>query len=156
MAKEELYGSQFTRLLVNLSRLCPAHRVRAVRRTIEPGAPNPLIDDARVLACRVVRLRAETAREQVRTSCGAEVGQPIFDSASGLLGDFELNRSARLFWITVARSRTLPPAVTSSIFSRTRSQPMSLLSTARLNIARSRLRFSSWSLTRIVQTSLGL
>jgi hypothetical protein len=55
--------------------------VRAVGRTIEPGAPNPLLDDARVLACREVRLRAETAREQVPTSCGTEVGQPIFDSA---------------------------------------------------------------------------
>jgi hypothetical protein len=31
------------------------------------------------------------------------------------------------FWITVARSRTLSPAHTSSIFSETRSQPRSLL-----------------------------
>jgi hypothetical protein len=83
MAKEELYGPQVTRLFVKLSRLCPAHRVRAVRRTIEPGAPNPLIDDARVLSCREVRLRAEPAREQEPTSCGTEIGQPVFDSASG-------------------------------------------------------------------------
>jgi hypothetical protein len=52
MSKEELYGSQIAYLLVNLSRLCSAHRVRAVRRTIETGALNPSMDDARVLACR--------------------------------------------------------------------------------------------------------
>ena len=37
------------------------------------------------------------------------------------------------FWITVARSRTLPPTHTSSTRSETRSQPRSLLSIARLN-----------------------
>ena len=47
------------------------------------------------------------------------------------------------FWTTVARSRTLPPTHTSSIFSRTRSQPLSLLSMARLNRVRSRRRSSS-------------
>jgi hypothetical protein len=57
--------------------------------------------------------------------------------------------------MTVARSRTLPPANTSSILSRTRSQPLSLLSIARLNIARSRRRPSICSRTRIVQTSFG-
>src|SRR5215469_8853058 len=57
--------------------------------------------------------------------------------------------------MTVARSRTPPPANTSSILSRTRSQPLSLLSIARLNIARSRRRPSICSRTRIVQTSFG-
>jgi hypothetical protein len=54
------------------------------------------MDDARVLACRQMRLPLETAREQVLTSSATGLGQPISDSASGLLGDFELNRSARL------------------------------------------------------------
>src|SRR5215813_12023329 len=58
--------------------------------------------------------------------------------------------------MTVARSLTLPPANTSSILSRTRSQPLSLLSIARLNIARSRRRPSICSRTRIVQTYFGL
>src|ERR1700736_1405303 len=59
------------------------------------------------------------------------------------------------FWTTVVRSRTLPLAHTSSIFSLTRSQPLSLLSIARLNMARSRRRFSIWRRTRMVQTSFG-
>jgi hypothetical protein len=59
-------------------------------------------------------------------------------------------------WITVARSRIWPPTHTSLTRSRTRSQPLSLLSMARLNKARSRLRCSSWSRTRIAHTSFGL
>ncbi len=45
----------------------------------------------------------------------------------------------------VARSRTWPPTQTSLTRNRTRSQPRSLLSMARLNSARSRQRRSSWS-----------
>jgi hypothetical protein len=63
VSEEELYGSQVARLLINLSRLCSAHRVRAVRRMIETGALNPSMDDARVLASRQVRLLLETAGE---------------------------------------------------------------------------------------------
>jgi hypothetical protein len=59
------------------------------------------------------------------------------------------------FSITVARSRTLPPAQASSIFTRTRSQLPSLLSMAKENIARSRLRPSGCSRTRMVQKSFG-
>src|SRR5438105_9389612 len=55
----------------------------------------------------------------------------------------------------VARSRTRPPTLTSSTCSRTRSQPRSLLSIARLNKARFRARRSTWSRTRIDHTSLG-
>src|SRR5215472_2990850 len=54
----------------------------------------------------------------------------------------------------VARSRTRPPTLTSSTCSRTRSQPRSLLSIARLNKARLRARRSTWSRTRIDHTSL--
>ena len=63
VSEEELYGSQVARFLINLSRLCSAHRVRAVRRMIETGALNPSMDDARVLASRQVRLLLETAGE---------------------------------------------------------------------------------------------
>ena len=58
--------------------------------------------------------------------------------------------------MTVARSLTRPPAQTSSTCNRTRSQPLSLLSMARLKRARSRARCSSCSRIRIAQTSLGL
>jgi hypothetical protein len=46
-------------------------------------------------------------------------------------------------WMIVARSRNLPPTHKSSIFKRTRSHSRNLLSIARLNIARSRLRASN-------------
>jgi hypothetical protein len=95
MSEEELYGSQVACLLVNLSRLGAAHRMRAVRRSIKTGTLNPSVDDTRVLASREVRLLPGTARKQVLTPY-ATTGQPISYSASGLLGDFELNWSARL------------------------------------------------------------
>jgi hypothetical protein len=96
MRQEELHGSQIARPLVNLSRLCSAHRVRAVRRTIATGALNPSMDDARVSACREVRLLPEAAREQVLIPSATDAGQSISDSALGLRDDLEVNRSARL------------------------------------------------------------
>src|SRR5215469_3814918 len=63
---------------------------------------------------------------------------------------------ARSFSVrTVARSTARPCGATSSTFRRTTTQPLSLLSIARLNIARSRVRPSICSLLRIDQTSLG-
>src|ERR1700694_514140 len=59
------------------------------------------------------------------------------------------------FWRTVARSAVYPPAATSSTLSATTSQPRSLLSIARLNMARSRTRPSIWSFVRIDQTCFG-
>ena len=93
MAKQQLHCSQIAGLLVNLCGLRSAQRVRAICRAIESGALNPSVDDARVLARREVELVPETAREQVLTPSAIETRQAIFDSASGLLGDFELNRS---------------------------------------------------------------
>jgi len=140
VTEQQLHGPQVAGLSINLSRFRLAHRVRAIRRTIKPGPLNPSMDDARVLACRDVRLLPETAREQVSVLAGTHGGQPLADCPARLLGDLE---------------RALPPASTSSILSRTRSQPLSLLSMARLNIARSRRRPSSWRRTRMVQTSFG-
>src|SRR2546423_5574002 len=59
------------------------------------------------------------------------------------------------FCRTVARSAVYPPAATSSTRMATTSHPRSLLSIARSNIARSRLRPSIWSLVLIDQTCLG-
>src|SRR3984893_12248610 len=59
------------------------------------------------------------------------------------------------FCRTVARSAVYPLAAISSTLIATTSQPRSLLSIARLNMARSRARPSIWSLVRIGQTCLG-
>jgi hypothetical protein len=66
------------------------------------------VDDAGVLACREVQLVPKTAWEQVLTPYAVETRQPISDSASGLLGDFELNRSACLL-LDYRRSIANPP-----------------------------------------------
>ena len=155
VTEQQLYCSQIAGLLVNQCRLRSAQRVRTICRAIEPRAVRPSMDDAGVLPRRQVWLSPQTAWQQIWALASVEGGEPLADSNTGLFGDFELNRSAGLFLVTVARSRTLPPALTSSTLSRTRSQLLSLLPTARLNIARSRMRASSWSLTRIVHTSLG-
>src|SRR3954463_7790346 len=59
------------------------------------------------------------------------------------------------FCRTVARSAVYPLAAISSTLIVTTSQPRSLLSIAKLNIARSRTRASIWSFVRIDQTCFG-
>src|SRR5438270_6822305 len=56
--------------------------------------------------------------------------------------------------MTIARAAMCSPCVTSRTRSFTRSHERSLLSTARLNRASSRVRFSSWRRMRIAQISL--
>ena len=109
VAEQQLHCSQIAGLLVNLCRLRSAQRMRAICRAIEPGAVRPSMDDAGVLPRRQVRLSPQTAWEQILSPCATETGQPISDSASGLLGNFELNRSARLL-LDYRRSIANPPA----------------------------------------------
>src|SRR4051794_15649438 len=58
--------------------------------------------------------------------------------------------------MTVVRDRTRPLRATSSTRRATRSQARSLLSRAKLNNAKSRMRCATWSLTRMDQISLAL
>jgi hypothetical protein len=85
----------------------------------------------------------------------AEREAPFADSNTGLLGNFELNGSARLF-LDYRRSIANSPARAHVVeFESNEVAALKLAVNGRLNIARSRLRPSSWSLTRIVQTSFG-
>jgi hypothetical protein len=81
--------------------------------------------------------------------------QVIIDRLTGLFAQFKSNRSAGFLCRTVARSAVYPLAATSSTLIATTSHPRSLLSIARLNMARSRARPSIWSFVRIAQTCLG-
>jgi hypothetical protein len=129
--------------------------VRAVGRPIEAGALHPSMDYTGVVPDREVRPFAQAAWKQIPALAVTEPGEPFADSGAGLLCDLELHRPTGLL-LDHGRSVPHPPlAHTSSIFSLTRSQPLSLLSIARLNMARSRRRFSIWRLTRMVQTSFG-
>jgi len=56
-----------------------------------------------------MRLLSETAREQVSAPAGIECGQPLADSAPGLLADLELHRPAGLL-LNHGRSIANPPA----------------------------------------------
>jgi len=71
--------------------------MRAVGGAVEPGALDPGIDDPRILPGRDVRPRPEAAREEVSSVPGLDLGKPGSDRGSGLFGNFELNRPARLF-----------------------------------------------------------
>jgi hypothetical protein len=55
------------------------------------------MDHPRILPCREVRLRAEAAREEVLPMPRLDLGKSGSDRGSGLFGDFELDRPARLF-----------------------------------------------------------
>src|SRR6266478_4325175 len=77
------------------------------------------------------------------------------DALDDLLTQFKPDRPPGLLCRTVARSAVYPHAATSSTRMATTSQPRSLLSIARLNMARSRVRPSIWSFVRIDQTCLG-
>ena len=148
-------ASQAARLLVNLSRLCPAQRVRAVCRAIEPGAVRPSMDDPSILPRRQVWLSPQTAWEQISTLANVESGEPLADSSTGLIGNLELHRAAGLLLNddrAIANSSASEHVIDP--------QPdeiaaLELLSIARLNIARSRRRPFICSRTRIVQTSFG-
>jgi hypothetical protein len=94
--EEQLDGSQVACLLVDLRRLRPPHRVRAVGGAVKSGALDPGMDDPRILPGREVRLCPEAAREEVASIPGLDLGKPGSDRGSGLFGNFELDRSAGL------------------------------------------------------------
>src|SRR5271165_1578563 len=96
MSEKQLDRSQIAGLPVDLRRLCAAYRVRAVGGTVHPGALDPAVNDARVLASRQMGLVVDAAREDVGASiCRAHV-QPVLQRGSGLFRDLELNRTAGL------------------------------------------------------------
>src|SRR5260370_14419998 len=120
---------------------------------IQPDTADPIRYQARILACGDDFLGTTPACEQ--ELAGLLVGGR-YSSTAWRVCSVNSNRTGRpvFFWRTVARSAVYPPAATSSTLIATTSQPRSLLSIARLNIARSRTRPSIWSLVRIDQTCL--
>src|SRR6266568_384278 len=97
MPEEKLNRSQVAGLLVDLGRLRPPHRMRTIGGAVKPGAFDPGMDDPCILPCREVRLRPEATWEEILSIPRVDLGKPGSDRGSGLFGDFELNRPARLF-----------------------------------------------------------
>src|SRR5215813_1664996 len=81
----------------------------AVGRTVEPSTLDPGMDDASVLSGRQVRLRSDPAGKEVPGVPASNVGKPRLDRGSGLLGDLELHRPARLL-LNDGRAVTDPTA----------------------------------------------
>jgi hypothetical protein len=82
-------------------------------------------------------LAVDAAWKDVGASICRSHVQPVLQRGSGLFGDFKLNRTAGL---VLDNRRPVSPEAMSSTRILTKSQPRILLSMARLNIARSRLR----------------
>jgi hypothetical protein len=150
-----MHGPQVAGLLVDLSRLRATHRVRAVRRTVETRARHPSMDDTGILPRGDMRLFPEPAREQISALPTSSLAShsPMALRVCSVI--WNCTGRPVFFWITVARSRTMPPPTTSSIVKPHEIATPGLLSMARLNIARSRRRPSSCRRTRMVQTSFG-
>src|SRR5205823_12895225 len=106
---KQLHGSQVARFLVDLCRLGPSQRMRAIGRAIKPSARDPRMDDPGILPGRQVRLRSDPAGKKVPVVPASNVGKPRLDSGSGLLGDLELHRPARLL-LNDGRAVTDPTA----------------------------------------------
>jgi len=88
-------------------------------------------------------------------SAGTQGGKPLADSVARLLGDLEPHRPAGLF-LDYHRSIANPSAGAHVVdFESNEIAALNLLSSARVNIARSRSRPSSCSLARIFHTSFG-
>src|SRR5215510_8715468 len=109
MPEKQLHGSQVARFLIYLCRLGPSHRMRPVGRAIKPSARDPRMDDPGILPGRQVRLRSDPAVEEVPGAPAWIVGKPRLDRGSGLLGDLELHRPARLL-LNDGRAVKDPPA----------------------------------------------
>src|SRR5215813_3905574 len=96
LPEKQLHGSQVARFLIDLCRLGPSHRMRAIGRAVKPSARDPSMDDPGILPGRQVWLRSDSAGKEIPVVPVSNVGKPRLDRGSGLLGDLELHRPARL------------------------------------------------------------
>jgi hypothetical protein len=81
--------------------------------------------------------------------------QIVVDRLAGLFAQFKSDRSSGLLLSDCGAVSRIPARSDILDLDRTTSQPRSLLSIAKLNMARSRARPSIWSFVRIDQTCLG-
>jgi len=94
--------------------------------------------DAGILPCRDVRLATQATWKEKPAAYECAIGEPIADCRSGLFGDLKLDGPAGLSLNDAGAVSYLAVNASSLTCNRTRSQPRSLLSMARLNNARSR------------------
>ena len=143
MSEKQLDRSQIAGLAVDLRRRGAAHRMRAIRAAVHPCALDPTLHDARILAGRHMGLIVDAAGEDIVPAiCRAHV-QPVLQRGAGLLHDLELNQTAG-FVLDNCRSVSHVSAGCDVVDPKADEIAAAQLGVmARLNIARSRLRFSN-------------
>jgi len=152
VAEKQLDRAEIAGVLVNLRRLGAAERVGTVSRAIQDlrglpiGGQRGRTAASRGRGCFPNRLGNRYRVLWTPSAAGHSLIAPLRSVISNCTG------RPVFCWINVARSRTLPPANASSTLNRPRSQPRSLLSIARLKMARSPRRPSNWRRTRMSQT----
>src|SRR5450631_1932123 len=129
--------------------------MRAKQPRVQPNAADPFGNETRILARCYGTVVTTTAGKQEFARRFVGRLQIVIDRLRVCSLNSNLTGRPVFFCRTVARSAVYPPAATSSTRIATTSQPRSLLSIARLNMARSRARPSIWSFVRIDQTCLG-
>jgi hypothetical protein len=153
--KQKLDGPEIARTSVDQGSFCTSQRMRSEQPWVQPNAANPLGNQAGILA-------RSHAAFGTTTTCKQEVAGPlvrkfqvIIDRLAGLFAQFKSDWPSCLLLSDRCAVRRVSAG--SDIFDliATTSQPRSLLSIAKLNIARSRARPSIWSFVRIDQTCLG-
>jgi hypothetical protein len=122
---------------------------------VQPDAANPLGDEPRVLPRRHAPSLTASADKQGFARFLASNSYVVIDRLSGLLGQFKPDGLPGLLLPHRRPTTEYPLGATSSTLRAMTSQPRSLLSMARLNIAKSRVRLSTWSLVRMDQTCFG-
>jgi hypothetical protein len=129
--------------------------MRTEHAGVEPDAANPVAEETGILPGREAQLRLALRGEEKLSSFSACHAEVFVDRLAGLFGNFEPHRPAGLL---LSDRRSLDGvSVRGDVldFETTTSQPRSLLSMARLNSARSRLRSAIWRLVRIDHTCFG-
>jgi len=153
--KQKLDGAEIARTSVDQGSFCTSQLMRPEQPWVQPNAANPLRNQAGILA-------RSHAAFGTTTTCKHEVAGPlvrkfqvIIDRLAGLSLNSNLTGRPVFFCRIVARSAVYPLEATSSTLIATTSQPRSLLSIAKLDIASSRAWPSIWSFVRMDQTCLG-
>lgn len=134
MTEQDLDRSQVARRLVNRSFGSP-RRVSPMLRRIESDCFNPFIDEPCILPRVQVSRVIDPTWKVITVDWAAAPFQPDNQASPGIRSNFELDRPSGFFCVIAARFLISGPETKSPILSRTRSQPLSLLSIARSNRA---------------------
>jgi hypothetical protein len=129
--------------------------MRAEKVRVEANRCNPARDKPSILPGGHAAVVIATATEQIFARFLASGSDVIVDGLSRLLRQPKSDGPTGLLLPTVARSTAYPLGATSSTRSATTSQPRSLLSIARLNIAKSRVHPAICNRVRIDHTCFG-